>query len=61
MTPSDWVVLIEGEDHVIPRDDDIDHIVSRGCVCGPAVVEVDTRHGVAYQVTHHSLDGREIT
>jgi hypothetical protein len=61
MTPRDWGVMLEQrrEDHVIPRDDLVEHTISETCVCGPELVTVDAAGGPCRHVTHRSLDGRE--
>ncbi|MDF2969371.1 MAG: hypothetical protein K0Q93_3149 [Nocardioidaceae bacterium] len=45
--------------HVLPIDDQVDHVESDDCVCGPAVEYVTGEQGSGWLITHHSLDGRE--
>ncbi|MEU8101746.1 hypothetical protein [Streptomyces rubiginosohelvolus] len=50
--------------HVYPVEDLIEHNVEEGdgCVCGPRTTPVKRDDGsMAWVVTHHSLDGRELT
>lgn len=48
--------------HVLPRGDLIEHADNDSCVCGPKVQPVERDDGsVDWLVTHHSLDGRELT
>lgn len=53
-----WLPIDVGDSiHVIPLDDEVDHVCIEGCVCGPSV---EPEHeNVRPIVTHHSLDGRE--
>lgn len=49
--------------HVYPVEDLIEHDVENGdaCVCGPRTGPVKRDDGsIAWIVTHHSLDGREL-
>lgn len=48
--------------HTIPVNDLIEHDTSgEQCVCGPETLPVECDDGsIAYNVVHHSLDGREI-
>lgn len=41
--------------HVLPTDDLVPHLETRGCWCVPDVERV----GLCDLVTHHSADGRE--
>lgn len=49
--------------HVFPVDDLVEHDRnSEDCVCGPELIPVERDDGsVAWIVSHHSLDGRELT
>ena len=42
--------------HVIPLNDNLEHIFSVDCKCGPTLIESD--NGLI--LTHHSFDGREL-
>lgn len=57
----EWVEA-DGNVHVIPLGDLIDHDRTDGCICGPTS-ELQTHDDApdAWLVTHHSLDGREAT
>lgn len=48
-----WAVIIEK--HVIPLDDEREHITDTSCWCDPSQ-DID---GDEYLFVHHSLDGRE--
>lgn len=41
--------------HIIPENDQVDHEISFGCICGPDITD---EYG-GWLVSHHSLDGRE--
>lgn len=50
--------------HVYPVEDLIEHNAEEGgaCICGPRTTPVKRDDGsMAWVVTHHSLDGRELT
>lgn len=48
--------------HVIPTNDLIDHKAEEDCFCGPTIEPVMRPDGSnGWLVTHHSLDGRELT
>lgn len=50
-----------GDNHTYPINDLIEHDLEGGdCPCGPTVEPVPGEDGaMSFQVTHHSLDGRE--
>lgn len=46
--------------HVIPRQDDVEHVATDDCLCGPQAQPVVREDGsVGWVHVHHSLDGRE--
>lgn len=47
--------MADGDVHVVPIGDLIDHEETEDCICGPDV-EI---HPECWLVIHHSLDGRE--
>lgn len=49
--------------HVVPRGDLVEHDTNGSdCVCAPRVEPVQRDDGsYGWLVTHHSLDGRELT
>lgn len=49
--------------HVLPVNDLIDHEdEGDGCICGPELEPVLSDDGsCGWVITHHSLDGRELT
>lgn len=52
----------EGNVHVVPTYDLIDHIENEDCPCGPTAQPVEDENGsVSWVMIHHSLDGREST
>ena len=59
---TDWHVqqLDNGDVHLTPNDDQVDHTLDENCICHPtceAVFRDDGSNGWLY--AHHSLDGRE--
>lgn len=48
--------------HTVPVNDLIEHDSDGGdCICGPTVVPIEREDGsIAWQMIHHSLDGREL-
>lgn len=47
--------------HVLPLDDAIEHSEEEDCICGPRIEPIERADGsIAWLVTHHSLDGREL-
>lgn len=53
--------MIDDTIHTVPVEDLIEHDTMGGdCPCGPETIPVERDDGsVAWQVVHHSLDGRE--
>jgi hypothetical protein len=52
--------------HVVPVNDLIEHDTDGGdCICGPDHIYIDPETGDPFSsgpiVSHHSLDGRELT
>lgn len=47
--------------HVMPIDDLIEHEDNEDCVCQPTPSLVPAAGGDGWVITHHSLDGRELT
>lgn len=49
--------------HVVPINDLIEHDdIGDDCVCGPTTEPVKADDGyVGWVITHHSLDGRELS
>ena len=50
--------------HVYPVDDLVEHNTSgeEDCICGPETEPVEAEDGsIGWLVTHHSLDGRELS
>lgn len=50
--------------HVYPLGDLIEHDTNgeQDCICGPEIIPVERDDGsFGYLVSHHSLDGRELT
>ena len=48
--------------HVVPVGDLIKHDISEDCACGPFAEPVKRDDGsVSWVLTHHSLDGREMS
>lgn len=54
-------VMVEGDVHVTPVNDLIEHEISEDCPCGPSPDAVRRDDGSVGWVLllHHSLDGRE--
>lgn len=55
--------MTDGDVHIVPVDDLVDHDIDEDCVCRPTPEFVNPDTGTAYRVTlwaHHSLDGREL-
>lgn len=51
-----------GEVHVTPIGDAISHEKNEDCACGPSAEAVVRDDGsVGWLLTHHSLDGREVS
>lgn len=48
--------------HTYPLNDVVEHTTdSDDCICGPTVEPIKCDDGsVAWQIIHHSLDGREL-
>lgn len=53
--------MTDGDVHVYPVNDLIDHDIDGGdCLCGPRIEAVKRDDGsCGWILTHHSLDGRE--
>jgi hypothetical protein len=59
-----WAVyqeLANGNQHVAPEDDQIEHLLTQRCVCGPKWVAIwsQQKQSVVWQFVHQALDGRE--
>jgi hypothetical protein len=53
--------VADGDVHVVPTGDLIEHEVGDGCVCVPRLEPVPRPDGsVGWLLVHHSLDGREL-
>lgn len=54
-------VMADNVIHTYPVNDLVEHnTTDDGCVCGPDIMPIEREDGsYAYQVIHHSLDGRE--
>lgn len=57
-----WGIDIgDGEFHVVPQGDAVEHECFDGCVCGPTVEPIERGDGsMGWLYVHHSLDGREL-
>lgn len=45
--------------HVVPENDEIDHVLSWNCICGPKFDGVMCEQGHLHtQIVHEALDGR---
>lgn len=54
--------MSDGEQHVVPVGDLIEHPLTDDCLCGPRVEAVQREDGsTGWMYVHHSLDGRELT
>jgi hypothetical protein len=52
--------VADGDHHVVPVDDLVEHDDSEDCVCGPTTEPVKREDGsMGWLVVHHALDGRE--
>lgn len=52
--------MSDGDVHVVPVNDLIEHETSEDCPCGPTAEAVKRDDGsVGWVITHHALDGRE--
>lgn len=50
----------DGEAHVVPAHDLVDHSLNEDCLCGPEPQPVKRDDGsVGWVYVHRSLDGRE--
>lgn len=48
------------DQHVVPRNDWIQHDLDRDCICGPDVELIESDDRVVRElIIHHSIDGRE--
>lgn len=59
-----WEIRLPGDRtaQILPIADLIEHSEDSDCVCQPSLERVDNEDGGdAWVVTHHSLDGRELT
>jgi hypothetical protein len=55
MAAKNWGVFETGQEvHVIPLDDECDHLEQLGCWCNPSR---DVQ--AAFVIVHHAADGRE--
>lgn len=54
-----WLVISvgDGEAHIVPHNDLIEHTEDEDCVCGPKITELDDGSRL---YMHASLDGREV-
>lgn len=52
--------MSDGDFHVHPVGDLVEHQLTEDCVCGPAANPVEREDGsMGWVLVHHSLDGRE--
>jgi len=62
MTAGWDVFTADGDAHVIPRGDVLEHTITDDCICGPRIEAVRRADGsFGWLAAHNSVDGREFT
>jgi len=62
MTAGWDVFTADGDAHVVPHTDIIEHTITDDCICGPRIESVRRADGsFGWLAAHNSIDGREFT